>query len=66
MKNFVQELKQRILYEFRAGDRKGVYALTQKLMAYNSNRIEGSTLTSEQTASLFDTGTPIITGYLRS
>lgn len=37
-------------------DRKGVYARTQKLMAYNSNRIEGSTLTSEQTASLFDTG----------
>lgn len=26
-------------------------------MAYNSNKIEGSTLTSEQTASLFDTGT---------
>lgn len=36
--------------------RKGIYARTQKLMAYNSNRIEGSTLTSEQTASLFDTG----------
>ena len=26
------------------------------MMAYNSNKIEGSTLTSEQTASLFDTG----------
>ena len=26
-------------------------------MAYNSNKIEGSTLTEEQTASLFDTGT---------
>lgn len=25
-------------------------------MAYNSNKIEGSTLTPEQTASLFDTG----------
>lgn len=62
MKNFVQELKQRILFEFRAGDRKGVYALTQKLMAYNSNRIEGSTLTSEQTASLFDTGTVVSYG----
>ena len=26
-------------------------------MAYNSNRIEGSTLTEKQTASMFETGT---------
>lgn len=38
-------------------DRSGVYAYTQRLLAYNSNRIEGSTLTKEQTASLFDHGT---------
>ncbi len=57
MKNLTRTLKSSILREFSAGDRKGVYSLTQKLMAYNSNKIEGSTLTSEQTAMLFDTGT---------
>ncbi|MFI3237435.1 MAG: Fic family protein [Lachnospiraceae bacterium] len=54
---FVLLLKQQLLKEFQLQDRKGVYAFTQKNMAYNSNKIEGSTLTSEQTASLFDTGT---------
>ena len=34
-----------------------MYAYTQRLFAYNSNKIEGSTLTEEQTASLFDNGT---------
>lgn len=43
--------------DFLSNNRSGLYSATQKLMAYNSNRIEGSTLTSEQTASLFDTGT---------
>ena len=33
-------------------DRSGIYAYTQRLLAYNSNKIEGSTLTEEQTASL--------------
>ena len=54
--NFVLALKEQLKNEFSVHDRKGVYAYTQKIMAYNSNRIEGSTLTSEQTASLFDTG----------
>ncbi len=49
-------LKEQLLKEFELQDRKGIYAFTQKNMAYHSNRIEGSTLTSEQTASLFDTG----------
>lgn len=57
MREFVEKLKKQILEEFSRQDRKGVYAFTQKNMAYNSNKIEGSTLTSEQTASLFDTGT---------
>ena len=34
-----------------------MYACTQRLLGYNSNKIEGSTLTEEQTASLFDNGT---------
>lgn len=57
MKEFVDELKKQLQRELTSHERKGVYAYTQKLMAYNSNKIEGSTLTSEQTASLFDTGT---------
>lgn len=57
MERFVIQLKKQLMQEFEAQDRKGIYAFTQKSMAYNSNKIEGSTLTSEQTASLFDTGT---------
>ena len=34
-----------------------LYCKTQTLFAYNSNKIEGSTLTEKQTASMFDTGT---------
>lgn len=59
MKEFVEKLKAQLISEFRANDRKGVYSYTQKAMAYNSNKLEGSTFTSEQTASLFDTGTVI-------
>lgn len=48
-------------------DRSGVYAYTQRLLAYNSNKIEGSTLTEEQTASLFDNGTlPCSDSYYRA
>lgn len=56
-KKFVEVLKQRLLIEFKIMDRSGVYGYTQRSMAYNSNKIEGSTLTERQTASLFDTGT---------
>ena len=62
MERFVKKLKQQLILELQSNDRKGVYAYTQKVMAYNSNKIEGSTLTSEQTASLFDTGTIITEG----
>ena len=37
-------------------DRSGLYGYTQRAMAYNSNKIEGSTLTEDQTASLFEEG----------
>ncbi len=36
--------------------RKGIYGYTQRALAYNSNKIEGSTLTENQTASLFENG----------
>ena len=54
---YVHELKAQLLHQFKSGDRQGVYGYTQRTMGYHSNRIEGSTLTPEQTASMFDTGT---------
>ncbi len=54
---FLDFLLERFQIERKRFDRSGVYAYTQRLLAYNSNKIEGSTLTEEQTASLFDTGT---------
>lgn len=54
MKN--DELIKRFQIERKKFDRSGIYAYTQRTMAYNSNKIEGSTLNEEQTASLFDTG----------
>lgn len=56
-KDFVEHLKQRLFIEFKKQDRSGVYGYTQRSMAYNSNKIEGSTLTEKQTASMFETGT---------
>lgn len=53
---FVEFLLNRFQIEKEKFDRSGVYAFTQRLLAYNSNKIEGSTLTEEQTASLFDHG----------
>ena len=46
----------RFKIEQKKRDRSGIYGVTQRELAYNSNKIEGSTLTPEQTASLFDTG----------
>ena len=56
-KDFLEFLLERFRIERKKFDRSGVYAYTQRLLAYNSNKIEGSTLTEEQTASLFDNGT---------
>lgn len=55
-KEFFAFLFERFQIERKKFDRSGVYAYTQRLLAYNSNKIEGSTLTEEQTASLFDSG----------
>lgn len=52
----IKELKNCLLIEFNRHDRSGIYAVTSRNIAYNSNRIEGSTLTETQTADLFDTG----------
>lgn len=60
----VNQLCKQLCVEFKKNDRSGIYARTQKMMAYNSNKIEGSTLTSEQTASLFHTGTILSNGEI--
>ena len=54
--DFIRNLLERFKIEHTKRDRSGVYGFMQRLLAYNSNKIEGSTLTEEQTASLFDTG----------
>ena len=55
-KELLDFLLKRFKIEKEKFDKSGVYAYTQRLLAYNSNKIEGSTLTEEQTASLFDNG----------
>lgn len=66
-KEFLDFLLSRFKIERDKFDRAGVYAYTQRLLAYNSNKIEGSTLTEEQTASLFDNGTlPKSDNYYRA
>lgn len=55
--DFIDKLIKRFEIEYAKQDRSGIYALTQRFLAYNSNKIEGSTLTEDQTASLFCTGT---------
>ena len=66
-KDFLNFLVERFKIEREKFDRSGVYAYTQRLLAYNSNKIEGSTLTEEQTASLFDNGTlPKSDNYYRA
>ena len=65
MKN--EELTRRFRIERKKFDRSGIYAYTQRTLAYNSNKIEGSTLNEEQTASLFDTGMlPVSGDYYRA
>ena len=53
---FLVFLLKRFSVERRKFDRSGVYAYTQRIMAYNSNKMEGGLLTEEQTVSLFDSG----------
>jgi Fic family protein len=48
-----------LIEEKRSGYKNGLYHLTQIKLAYNSNKIEGSTLTEDQTAYMFDYGTLI-------
>lgn len=58
----MEQLIHRLEIEFAKQDKSGIYGLTQYQMAYNSNRIEGSKLTENQTISLFETGTVYASG----
>lgn len=61
-REYMPRLISLLIYEFKANRRNGIYGLTQTKLAYNSNRIEGSTLSEDQTAYIFDTGTIVASG----
>lgn len=54
---FLIEEQQARLEEQQARRKGGLYHKTQVQLAYNSNRIEGSRLTEEQTRYIFETRT---------
>lgn len=53
----MQELLKRLLSERKAKLSDGIYHFTQIKLAYNSNRIEGSMLSEDQTRSIYETKT---------
>lgn len=57
MSNYKEWLIERYQIEKKKFDYSGIYSYTQCLMAYNSNKIEGSMMTLDQTISLFNYGT---------
>ena len=66
MSTFNSRLIHTLLIEKDKKIRSGVYGLTQREFAYNSNKIEGSRLTKEHTNSLFDTGSIYADGEYRA
>lgn len=53
---------EQLIQEKEAGYKGGLYHLTQIKLAYNSNRIEGSRLTEEQTRYMYETKTLLPSG----
>lgn len=51
-----QELLKQIQIEYQSEVRNGIYGYISRTLAYNSNKIEGSNLTEDQTSTLFDYG----------
>lgn len=51
----VQELKEELIKQKNSKFKGNIYHYSQVNFAYNSNRIEGSRLTSDQTEAIFDT-----------
>ena len=52
----VEKILRRLLIEMNIYDKSGIFGYTQRLFAYNSNKIEGNKLNERQIASLFETG----------
>lgn len=52
-----KNIKKALIEEFRVQDKNGIYGYIQRHLTYSSNHLEGSTLTKDQTACLFDTKT---------
>lgn len=52
-----KKIKETLTEEFRVQDKNGIYGYIQRHLTYSSNHLEGSTLTEDQTACLFDTKT---------
>ena len=52
-----QEIKKALIEQKRMNLSGNLYHKTQLEFAYNSNHIEGSTITPDETASIYDTGT---------
>ena len=50
-------LKESLLSQRKIGLKGNLYHKTQLEFAYNNNKIEGSTITPDETASIYDTGT---------
>ncbi|OZG59932.1 cell filamentation protein Fic [Bifidobacterium lemurum] len=51
-----ESIAERLRRERDARESHGLYYLTQVLLSFNSNHMEGSTLSAEQTAQIFETG----------
>ena len=56
---------ERLISEKDSGYSNGIYVATQLQFAWNSNHMEGSTLTPKQTAQIFNTGTFTMDGTER-
>ncbi|MBM6766154.1 Fic family protein [Faecalicoccus pleomorphus] len=55
-KEWIEELIQKLLNEQKTNQKEGIYAWMQIEAAYQSNKIEGNTLTRKQVASIFTRG----------
>ena len=53
----VSRIKKAVIEQKRINLSGNLYHKTQIDFAYNTNHIEGSTITSDETASIYDTGT---------
>lgn len=58
----VSKIRQALIEQKNIGLSGNLYHKTQLDFAYNTNHIEGSTITPDETASIYDTGTILTTG----